>query len=106
MAVPLVVLLLGGCWALDGHHGHETTPHYSNEWLVRLEGGPDVAELLALELGYEFLGSVSQHALWRQLFYIEHISYNLLPALIPIKKFCKIGNYVADLELYKLTFRH
>jgi hypothetical protein len=56
--VPLVVLL-GGCWALDGHHGHETTPHYSNEWLVRLEGGPTIAELLAVELGYEFLGSVS-----------------------------------------------
>ncbi|XP_021936626.1 neuroendocrine convertase 1-like isoform X4 [Zootermopsis nevadensis] len=54
----LVALLLVGCWALDGHHGHETTPHYSNEWLVRLEGGPDVAELLALELGYVFLGSV------------------------------------------------
>jgi hypothetical protein len=54
-----VLLLLGGCCAFEGHQGHEDAQHYSNEWLVRLEGGPDVAESLALQLGYEFLGQVS-----------------------------------------------
>jgi len=51
--------MLGGCCAFDVHHGHETAQHYSNEWIVRLEGGPEVAESLALQLGYEFLGTVS-----------------------------------------------
>jgi hypothetical protein len=59
MEFRMLVLLLGGCWAFEGHHGHETTQHYSNEWVVRLEGGPDIAQLLAEQLGYEFLGSVS-----------------------------------------------
>jgi hypothetical protein len=59
MELCVLVLLLGGCWAFQGHHGHETAQHYSNEWLVRLEGGPHVAQLLATQLGYEFLGSVS-----------------------------------------------
>jgi len=54
-----VLLLLGACCAFEVHHGHETAQQYSNEWIVRLEGGPEVAESLALQLGYEFLGSVS-----------------------------------------------
>jgi hypothetical protein len=54
-----VLLLLGGCCAFEVHHGHETAQHYSNEWIVRLEGGPEVAESLALQMGYEFLGTVS-----------------------------------------------
>jgi len=54
-----VLFMLGGCCAFDVHHGHETAQHYSNEWIVRLEGGPEVAESLALQLGYEFLGTVS-----------------------------------------------
>ncbi|XP_023717967.1 neuroendocrine convertase 1 isoform X2 [Cryptotermes secundus] len=58
MELGVLVLLLGGCWAFEWHHGHETTQHYSNEWMVRLEGGPDVAQLLAVQLGYDFLGSV------------------------------------------------
>lgn len=59
MELRVLVLLLGGCWAFEGHHGHETTQHYTNEWVVRLEGGRDVAQLLAVQLGYEFLGSVT-----------------------------------------------
>jgi hypothetical protein len=55
----VLVLLLAGSCAFESHHGHETAQHYSNEWMVRLEGGPEVAESLALQLGYEFLGSVS-----------------------------------------------
>jgi len=59
MLFCVVLLLLGGCCAFEIHHGHETAQDYSNEWIVRLEGGQEVAESLALQLGYEFLGSVS-----------------------------------------------
>jgi hypothetical protein len=59
----VVIMLLGGCWAttraFEGHYGHESAQDYSNEWVVRLEGGPDVAELLAVQLGYDFIGPVS-----------------------------------------------
>jgi hypothetical protein len=59
MLCCVLLLLLAGCCAFEDHHGHETAQQYSNEWVVRLEGGPEVAEILALQLGYEFLGSVS-----------------------------------------------
>lgn len=41
-----------------GHQGQEYVKYYSNEWVVRLEGGPEVAELLAAQLGYKLLGQV------------------------------------------------
>lgn len=63
MLLCVLLLLLGSCCAFEGHHGLETAQHFNNEWLVRLEGGPEVAESLAQELGYEFLGSVSYELL-------------------------------------------
>lgn len=41
-----------------GHQGQEYVKHYSNEWVVRLEGGPEIAELIAAQMGYKLLGQV------------------------------------------------
>ncbi|XP_045450459.1 neuroendocrine convertase 1-like [Melitaea cinxia] len=40
------------------HNGKETSKSFVNEWLVEMEGGEEVAQLVALELGYEFGGPV------------------------------------------------
>src|SRR5258705_7758017 len=41
------------------HVGMEQAPHFSNEWLVRISGGPIVARSLADQLGYDNFGEVS-----------------------------------------------
>lgn len=42
-----------------GHQGQEYVKYYSNEWVVRLEGGQEIAELIAAQLGYKLLGQVN-----------------------------------------------
>lgn len=32
---------------------------YTNEWVIQTNGGADEAQLLALDMGYNFLGEVS-----------------------------------------------
>jgi hypothetical protein len=86
-----VLLLLGGCCAFEIHHGHETAQDYSNEWIVRLEGGPEVAESLALQLGYEFLGSVSCVLSHYKELYTGHE-----PALL--RNIGKCQNYIGNLH--------
>ncbi|CAK1580824.1 unnamed protein product [Parnassius mnemosyne] len=40
------------------HNGFETAKGFINEWTVEVDGGDTVAQLVALELGYEFGGPV------------------------------------------------
>ncbi|KAJ9600057.1 hypothetical protein L9F63_009648, partial [Diploptera punctata] len=54
--LQLLLLIFGTSTASEYHCGHENTENYSNEWLVRLEGGPEIAELLAIQLGYKYVG--------------------------------------------------
>ncbi|KAK7866825.1 hypothetical protein R5R35_005255 [Gryllus longicercus] len=48
----------GGGGGGGRHRGQETAQRFSNEWVVRLEGGPRAARALADELGYDFHGHV------------------------------------------------
>lgn len=41
------------------HNGLEHAKEFVNEWTVEVEGGEEVAQLVALELGYDFGGKVS-----------------------------------------------
>lgn len=41
------------------HNGLEHAKDFANEWTVEVEGGEEVAQLVALELGYVFGGKVS-----------------------------------------------
>ena len=41
------------------HNGRENSKFFIDEWTVEVEGGQEVAELVALELGYEYGGPVS-----------------------------------------------
>lgn len=41
------------------HNGLEHARDFVNEWTVEVEGGEEVAQLVALELGYVFGGKVS-----------------------------------------------
>ena len=40
------------------HDGRTDTDSFSNEWVVHLEGGANVADLIALRLGYVNIGEV------------------------------------------------
>ncbi|CAH2087643.1 unnamed protein product [Euphydryas editha] len=40
------------------HNGKETSKSFVNEWTVEVEGGEEIAQLVALELGYEYAGPV------------------------------------------------
>ncbi|KAJ0174969.1 hypothetical protein K1T71_009110 [Dendrolimus kikuchii] len=40
------------------HNGMEHTKEFMNEWTVKVEGGEEVAQLVALELGYIYNGAV------------------------------------------------
>ena len=40
------------------HDGRSETDAFSNEWVVHLVGGGDVADLIALRLGYVNVGEV------------------------------------------------
>lgn len=41
-----------------GHQGQEYVKYYTNEWVVRIQGGTEIAELIAAQLGYKSLGQV------------------------------------------------
>ncbi|XP_047121260.1 neuroendocrine convertase 1-like [Schistocerca piceifrons] len=56
MWVQLLLAVLAGAGL--AHDGVQNALHFSNEWVVRLEGGPRAAGALAQELGYVFLGAV------------------------------------------------
>ncbi|KAK3925028.1 Neuroendocrine convertase 1, partial [Frankliniella fusca] len=43
---------------LEAHRGQETATHFTNEWVVRVEGGPRVARLVAARMGYSFKGPI------------------------------------------------
>ena len=45
------------------HDGRSETDAFSNEWVVHLVGGGDVADLIALRLGYVNMGEVLTRAL-------------------------------------------
>lgn len=61
----VVATVLSRTWApeehsyYDVHSGLETSGQLLDEWTVVVDGGEQVAELIALELGYEFGGQVS-----------------------------------------------
>jgi hypothetical protein len=51
---------------VPGHHGYhgvhnglEHAEHFVNEWTVAVDGGEEIAQLVALELGYKYAGMVS-----------------------------------------------
>ncbi|XP_052123023.1 neuroendocrine convertase 1-like [Frankliniella occidentalis] len=52
-----VLLLLTGR-VLEAHRGQEAATHFTNEWAVRVEGGPRVARLVAARMGYSFKGPI------------------------------------------------
>lgn len=52
-------LLLATVSGIGAHQGLQNAQHFSNEWVVRIVGGPYIAELLAEELGYTLIGHVS-----------------------------------------------
>nr|CAD7452617.1 unnamed protein product [Timema tahoe] len=56
--VSMVVLLLLPTRPTEGHQGLETATEFTNEWVVRLEGGRQAAQVLAQEMGYNLLGQV------------------------------------------------
>ena len=41
-----------------GHDGREVTPEFSKEWIVKLEGNVDSAELIAVKFGFVNKGEV------------------------------------------------
>lgn len=45
------------------HDGWEHKQTFTNEWTVQVEGGEEVAQLVALELGYVYQGPVSHSIL-------------------------------------------
>ena len=45
-------------WPSKDHDGRSETDAFSNEWVVHLVGGGDVADLIALRLGYVNEGEV------------------------------------------------
>lgn len=45
------------------HDGWEHKKKFTNEWTVQVEGGEQVAQLVALELGYVYKGPVSHSTL-------------------------------------------
>ncbi|XP_053611965.1 neuroendocrine convertase 1-like isoform X2 [Plodia interpunctella] len=48
-----------GYHGFDGvHNGLEDAKHFVNEWTVEVEGGEEIAQLVALELGYAYGGPV------------------------------------------------
>lgn len=45
------------------HNGRENSMFFIDEWTVEVDGGEEVAELVALDLGYEYGGPVSEYFL-------------------------------------------
>ncbi|XP_037971515.2 neuroendocrine convertase 1 [Plutella xylostella] len=52
------VMEVPGAQRSKGHSGEEHTSGFVNEWTVEVVGGAEVAQLVALELGYVFGGEV------------------------------------------------
>lgn len=42
-----------------GQSEQEKAKFYSNEWVIRVEGGQEMAQMISAELGYKFLGKVN-----------------------------------------------
>ncbi|XP_071039452.1 neuroendocrine convertase 1-like isoform X2 [Parasteatoda tepidariorum] len=55
--VPLF-LFCAGILLWDKVEAHDDNGHYTNDWVVRITGGRDVVDQLAIELGYRNLGEV------------------------------------------------
>ncbi len=47
------------------------TSSYANEWAVDIPGGAEVAQAVAMDLGYDFLGQVSSHQIY--YLYTSHL---------------------------------
>ncbi|KAL0271690.1 UNVERIFIED_CONTAM: hypothetical protein PYX00_008705 [Menopon gallinae] len=59
-SIILTIAVIFGLSAFGrAHTGQENVRHYSNEWVVRLAGGRQVAELIAEQMGYKLLGEVT-----------------------------------------------
>jgi hypothetical protein len=67
MFLPLLVLLGSGAVGVLAdpevfshvhHEGRNEADAFSNEWVVHLEGGRNVADLIAIKQGYQNLGEV------------------------------------------------
>ncbi|XP_046966738.1 neuroendocrine convertase 1-like [Vanessa cardui] len=60
--LPLIVSSSNSKSSLPGYHnlhdGKETSTNFVNEWTVEVEGGEEVAQLVAMELGYEYAGPI------------------------------------------------
>lgn len=41
------------------HDGSDTATDFSNEWIIRVDGNEDSADLLAIKNGYENMGEVN-----------------------------------------------
>lgn len=59
--IPILLFTFASFWAysIARYYDQEYAKPYTNEWVVRMEGGEEVAELISTELGYTFLGKVS-----------------------------------------------
>ncbi|KAJ1521904.1 hypothetical protein ONE63_002240 [Megalurothrips usitatus] len=55
-ALLLLTLLTGR--VLDAHRGQEAATHFTNEWAVRVQGGPRAARRVADQMGYAFKGPI------------------------------------------------
>ncbi|KAK6643780.1 hypothetical protein RUM43_000043 [Polyplax serrata] len=58
--IPILLFTFASFWAysIARYYDQEYAKPYTNEWVVRMEGGEEVAELISTELGYTFLGKV------------------------------------------------
>lgn len=66
--LPFLISLVVSWYPSDGemgipgyhnvHNGRENAKYFINDWTVEVEGGEEVAQLVALELGYEYGGPV------------------------------------------------
>lgn len=54
----LIVLSGCDCEYFLHHSGEENNGGYTKEWMVRIQGGQQIAELVALQFGYIFGGQV------------------------------------------------
>ena len=75
----LSVFLLSNCKSDNETNITESMTTYQDEWVIRMEGGPQVASLLALQSGYKNLGLVrTTQNLSRPTFAGENIQKRLL----------------------------
>ena len=53
-----LVTLIEGHAVDHGHDGREVSPEFSKEWIVKLEGNVDSADLIAVKFGFVNKGEV------------------------------------------------